>query len=123
MYNYKNHNIDEDEPFFSRLFEVQNFQVDSDSIWIIKISNDRKFIATGGKSGLLKIFMSNDIIEETSPMNIKLNNIKESSVLNNSPSITKKKHIIDFKLIEENAFKVFKGHLNDIIDISWGGNV
>ena len=72
MYNYKNHNIDEDEPFFSRLFEVQNFQVDSDSIWIIKISNDRKFIATGGKSGLLKIFMINDIIEETSPMNIKL---------------------------------------------------
>ena len=40
----------------SSLIEIQNFQCDVDTIWVIKLSYNGKYLATGGKSGVLKIW-------------------------------------------------------------------
>ena len=117
----KGHNIDDDELVFSKIHEVQSFDADSKIIWTVKISNDRKYIATGGMSRLLKIF----IILEDSYNSVNFSSSIIKSNTSNSPIIpfSNKEQINVFKLFNETAFREFKGHQNDIIDISWGVNV
>ena len=117
----KGHNIDDDELVFSKIHEVQSFDADSKIIWTVKISNDRKYIATGGMSRLLKIF----IILEDSYNSVNFSSSIIKSNTSNSPIIpfSNKEQINAFKLFNEIAFREFKGHQNDIIDISWGVNV
>ena len=41
---------------FRTLIELQNFYIDSTSIWVTKCSHDGKYIATGSKKGIIKVF-------------------------------------------------------------------
>lgn len=123
------HNIDEKDTFFQNLYEVQNFDIEDNSIWIIKLSNDGKFIATGGISGVLKVYpLNHDYCPEATSFscNRKVsygNNDCHSAFLSNSTSYSSNNSLSAFKVIKESAVKIFKGHLNDIIDICWGIHV
>ena len=41
---------------FRTLIELQNFYIDSTPIWVTKCSHDGKYIATGSKKGIIKVF-------------------------------------------------------------------
>jgi len=88
------------EKHFHMLFELQNFVADSEQIWTAKISYDGKYLATGGKSGVLKVW---EIYSE----NESLDNYEY------------KGFISYFKLFNENAYRVYTEHTKDIIDLCW----
>jgi WD40 repeat protein len=92
------------EKHLQMLFELQSFQGDSQQIWTTKISFDGRYIATGGKSGVLKIF---EILTEEES----LDNYEFLGLLSY------------FKLINEHAYRIYTEHTQDIIDICWSSIV
>lgn len=89
----------QDNHFFT-LIELQNYQGDSDSIWVAKFSSDEKYLATGGKSGVLKIW----------------------EVMSYEDSIDLYEHncIKEFlNFFNEIAFRIYSEHKKDIIDLAW----
>lgn len=85
---------------FQNLFELQCFQGDSHQILVAKISYGGKFLATGGLSGVLKIwqiYSEDDSIENYENRGV-------NSFL---------------KFLNENAFRIYTAHKKEIIDISW----
>jgi WD40 repeat protein len=84
----------------NNLLELQSFQADSQQIWSAKISNDGRYLATGGKSGVIKLF--------------------EIYSLEESIDNYEYKGIASFlKFINESAFRVYTEHSNDIIELRW----
>lgn len=105
--NYKTINVKTKgikDKHIQNLIELQCFQGDSQQIWAAKISYDGKYIATGGKSGVLKIW---GIFSEDES----LDNY-ESQAFN-----------AYFQFINENAFRIYTEHTQDIIDICWSPRV
>jgi hypothetical protein len=92
------------ERHLHNLFELQNFQGDSQQIWVAKFSCDGRYLATGGKSGVLKIW---EIYTE------------EESIDN-----YEFKGILSYlKLVNESAYRIYTEHSQDIIDICWSVKV
>lgn len=85
-------------------FELQNFQADSQQIWVAKFSVNGKYLATGGKSGVLKIW---EIFSEDDS----INNYEYKGLISY------------LKLINETAFRIYTEHVEDIIDICWNSKV
>ena len=77
------------------LFEIQNFVADTNIIWVAVINDNGKYIATGGKSGVLKIWT----------LDFNYEKVLQQRKLP--------------KLIDETPFKTYKSHIEDIIDIAW----
>jgi hypothetical protein len=98
----KNKNIK--EVHLENLFILQDFQCDSQAVWIAKLSYDGKYLATGGQSGVLKIWSVYS--EEES-----LDNYEYKGLLSY------------IKLINENAYRVYNEHVSDIVDMSWNMTV
>jgi len=91
---------------FINLFEIQNFQADYQELWCTKLNCNGKYLATGGKSCILKIW---ELIEYD--FSLQLNkNIKPKDLLNS------------IHLIKETAYREYLDHVDDIIDISWSHN-
>jgi WD40 repeat protein len=88
----------------TNVFELQNFQADSQQIWVAKFSVDGKYLATGGKSGVLKIW---EIFSEDDS----LNNYEYKGIISY------------LKLINETAYRIYTEHVEDIIDICWNSKV
>lgn len=86
------------------LLKLQCFQADNEQIWSVVVSNDDKYIATGGKSGVLKIWQIYSF---------------EESIINFDP----KNMELFLKFINENPVKMYAEHTNDIIDIVWSQKV
>jgi hypothetical protein len=85
---------------FQNLFELQCFQGDSQQILVAKISYGGKYLATGGLSGVLKIWT---IYTE------------EDSVEN-----YESKGVFSYlKFLNENAYRVYTNHKKEIIEINW----
>lgn len=85
------------------LYEIQIFKAEPEKIWVCKFSNDGKYFATGGNSGVLKIW---EILSYSNSLNYynlnDKNNIKEY-----------------LNFFQEDAFKIYSEHNGDITDISW----
>jgi hypothetical protein len=92
------------EKHLQNLFELQNFQGDSQQIWTARFSSDGRYLATGGKSGVLKIW---EIYTEEES----LDNYEFKGILSY------------IKLVNESAFKIYTEHTQDIIDICWNPKV
>ena len=82
------------------LFEIQNIEADSKQIWIAKLREDGKYLATAGKSGILKIWEIISLDESLEDY--------ENNGINNF-----------FKFIKDYPFRIYKEHTDDIIDICW----
>ena len=84
----------------SSLIEIQNFQCDVDTIWVIKLSYNGKYLATGGKSGVLKIW--------------------EILTMKDSIDAYERKNILKYmNYCNEDAYRIYTEHSKDIIDIAW----
>lgn len=82
------------------VIQLQNFQGDGGEIWVTKFSHDGAYIATAGKTGVLKIW---EMVNE------------EESIFN-----LRKKGIIEYlKFVKETPYRIFKEHKNEIIDLDW----
>ena len=91
------------EPHLDNLIQLQSFQADSDSIWICKFSYNGRYLATGGKSSVLKIW----------------------EVLTTEESIEQyENHTINkyCNFIFDNAIRIYTEHSSDIIDIAWSNH-
>ncbi len=93
------------ERVFSNLYEAQVISADKDTLWTGKISYDNKYLAVGGKSGVLKVWDISSKGQDTS---------SDKKTINVGKM---------FNLIEEESLKEFPAHKKDIIDLSWAGNV
>jgi WD40 repeat protein len=85
---------------FQNLFELQCFQGDSQQILVAKISYGGKYLATGGLSGVLKIWII--YTEEDS-----LENYENRGIFSY------------LKFLNENAFRSYDVHKKEIIEINW----
>ena len=84
------------------LFELQNFYIDDSPIRIIKFSYDNKYLATGSKKGIIKIFEI---------MNFEYSNFKSSY---------NEKEILSYlNFLNEKPKIILNEHTNDIIDLSF----
>lgn len=86
------------------MIEIQTVDIEPQltQIWVVKISFDGKYIATGGKSGILKIF---EIL--TSHFECYNESYNDETIF----------EYLNF--ISPNPIRIYKDHTNDIIDISW----
>ena len=88
--------------YIRNLIEIQNFFIEDSPIWIMKLSHNYEYLATGSKNGSIKIF------------NILGYNLEEVELIYN------KKTIINyFKLIPEKPMLQLNKHTKDIVDLSW----
>jgi len=87
------------------IFEVQNFMADSSTIWVSSISPNGLYLATGGKSCVLKIWSFISLVDKDS-----LQEHEEKNILKR------------IKLIKESPFREYRVHTEDIIDICWSPN-
>ena len=88
--------------YIKTLIEVQNFFIEDTSIWVMKLSHNYEYLATGSKNGSIKIF------------NLLGYNSEEIELIYNKNNI-----INYFKLISEKPLLQLKKHTKDIIDLSW----
>ena len=93
---------DSKENFFKTLIELQNFYIDNSSIWVIKLSQNGRYLACGCKSGKIKIY---EVI------GYNYSGFKTSYDRNN---------IFEYlKFIPETPYKTLAKHKADVIDIAW----
>ena len=88
--------------YIKTLLEIQNFFIEDSAIWVMKISHNFEYLATGSKNGAIKIFTLLGY------------NSEEIEFIYN------KKNFINYlKLISEKPILELNKHTNDIIDLSW----
>ena len=88
--------------FFKTLIELQNFYIDESPVWVIKLSHDGKYLASGCKSGKIQI---HEVI------GYNYSKFKTSY---------DRKNILEYlNFINETPYKTLERHKSDIIDLSW----
>ena len=55
--------------FQNELIELQKFKADSEQIWVASLDKEHNYLATGGKSGVLKIWKMNTLIDDNNKYN------------------------------------------------------
>ena len=99
--------------FQNELIELQNFKADSEQIWVASIDSTYNYLATGGKSGVLKIWKINTMLDDENKY------IKSVLYKNKNYSINKEDIKSFLNIIEESVYKIYYSHTSDITDISW----
>lgn len=90
------------EKYIKNLVEVQNFFVEKSPVWVMKMSKNYEYLATGGKNGSIKIFSFFNYNSDDFDF------------------IYTKKNILNyFKFISEKPILNLNQHKKDIIDLSW----
>jgi WD40 repeat protein len=103
--------------FQNELIELQKFKADSEQIWVASLDNFHNYLATGGKSGVLKIWKINTLQDDNNKYNNPLllfSNNKEDKEFKTDEEVKNYLNIID-----ETVYKIFCEHTLDIIDIAW----
>ena len=99
--------------FQNELIELQNFKADSEQIWSAVLDTTKNYLATGGKSGVLKIWKIRTILDD---QNKYINCILFQNKTINSYDDEVKSFL---NIIDESVFKIYYTHTLDITDISW----
>ena len=90
------------EKYIKNLVEVQNFYAEKSPIWVMKMSKNYEYLATGGKNGSIKIFSFFNYNSDDFDF------------------IYTKKNILNyFKFISEKPILNLTQHKKDITDLSW----
>lgn len=92
---------------------MQKFKADSEQIWVAALDNFHNYLATGGKSGVLKIWKINTLQDDDNKYN---NSLLYSNNKNEFETNEEKKYL---NIIDETVFKIYCEHTLDIIDIAW----
>ena len=101
--------------FQNELIELQKFKADSEQIWVASLDVTKNYLATGGKSGVLKIWKINTMQDDH-------NKYINSFLFKNEDTETilddeEKKSFLN--IIDESVYKIYYSHDSDITDISW----
>ena len=101
--------------FQNELIELQKFKADSEQIWVASLDVTKNYLATGGKSGILKIWKINTMQDDH-------NKYINSFLFKNEDTETildeeEKKSFLN--IIDESVYKIYYSHDSDITDISW----
>ena len=97
--------------FQNELLELQNFKADSEQIWVAIFDNSHNYLATGGKTGVLKIWKMITLLDD--------NNKYNNSLLFSNKELKDEETKNFLNIIDETAYKIYCEHTLDIIDISW----
>ena len=90
---------------FKTLIELQNFYIDKSPIWVIKFSKEGKYLATGCKKGLIKVF---------EVMNYEYEDFK---------LIYNRNEILSYlNFLNEHPKFILNEHMSDVIDLSWSSH-
>ena len=101
--------------FQNELVELQKFKVDSEQIWVAAFDVNKNYLATGGKTGVLKIWRINTMLDDQNKyINSFLFKDKNSQTVLNDEE---KKSFLN--IIDESIYKIYYNHSSDITDISW----
>jgi len=101
--------------FQNELVELQKFKVDSEQIWVAALDVDKNYLATGGKTGVLKIWRINTMLDDQNKyINSFLFKDKNTETVLNEDE---KKSFLN--IIDESIYKIYYNHSSDITDISW----
>ena len=101
--------------FQNELVELQKFKVDSEQIWVAAFDVEKNYLATGGKTGVLKIWRINTMLDDQNKyINSFLFKDKNSQTVLNDEE---KKSFLN--IIDESIYKIYYNHSSDITDISW----
>lgn len=99
--------------FQNELLELQNFKADSEQIWVASLDKNHNYLATGGKSGVVKIWKMNTLQDDDNKYN-------NSILLFNNKELKSDEEIKHFlNIIDESVYKLYCEHSLDIIDIAW----
>ena len=101
--------------FQNELIELQKFKADSEQIWVASLDVTKNYLATGGKSGVLKIWKINTMQDDH-------NKYINSFLFKNEDTETildeeEKKSFLN--IIDDSVYKIYYSHDSDITDISW----
>lgn len=100
----------------TNLFEIQNFSINEEHIWVMKPSVQGKYLGLGCKSGSLKLILFFDL-EKT------VNELEEKFLLNGSDEYNTEgfKYNMNpiYKLLDEQVYRDYALHDSDIIDLCW----
>ena len=101
--------------FQNELIELQKFKVDSEQIWVASFDVEKNYLATGGKTGVLKIWRINTILDDQNKYinSFLFKDKNNETVLNDE----EKKSFLN--IIDESIYKIYYNHSSDITDISW----
>ena len=101
--------------FQNELIELQKFKVDSEQIWVAAFDVEKNYLATGGKTGVLKIWRINTMLDDQNKyINSFLFKDKNTETVLNEEE---KKSFLN--IIDESIYKIYYNHSSDITDISW----
>ena len=101
--------------FQNELVELQKFKVDSEQIWVAALDVDKNYLATGGETGVLKIWRINTMLDDQNKyINSFLFKDKNTETVLNEDE---KKSFLN--IIDESIYKIYYNHSSDITDISW----
>ena len=101
--------------FQNELIELQKFKVDSEQIWVAAFDVEKNYLATGGKTGVLKIWRINSMLDDRNKyINSFIFKDKNSETVLNEEE---KKSFLN--IIDESIYKIYYNHSSDITDISW----
>jgi WD40 repeat protein len=99
--------------FQNDLLELQNFKADSEQIWVASLDKNHNYLATGGKSGVVKIWKMNTIQDDDNKYN-------NSILFFNNKDLKSDEEIKHFlNIIDETAYKLYCEHSLDVIDLAW----
>ncbi len=101
--------------FQNELVELQKFKVDSEQIWVAALDVDKNYLAIGGKTGVLKIWRINTMLDDQNKyINSFLFKDKNTETVLNEEE---KKSFLN--IIDESIYKIYYNHSSDMTDISW----
>ena len=101
--------------FQNELIELQKFKVDSEQIWVAAFDVEKNYLATGGKTGVLKIWRINTMLDDRNKyINSFIFKDKNTETVLNEDE---KKSFLN--IIDESIYKIYYNHSSDITDISW----
>ena len=105
--------------FQNELMELQNFKADSEQIWVASLDHLHNYLATGGKSGVLKIWKMNTLEDDNDKYNNSLLFSEKKDNDENKELKTDEEAKNYLNIIDETVYKIYCEHTLDIIDIAW----
>ena len=96
--------------FQNELIELQKFKADSEQIWVTALDITKNYLATGGKSGVLKIWRINTMMDD--------HNKYINSILFKNTFLNEEEKKSFLNIIDESIYKIYYNHNSDITDIS-----
>ena len=113
---------------FAGLTKTQTHLKHQARIWTMKFSRDGSLLASGDSDGIIYVWsVGLHPVEASRPTDARLKEEREAekrrlaalNILDNSSASQHEQQSNKFKLLDDTPYKILKGHLKDVVDLSW----